>query len=38
MCSSCIHLSLFILLIGKLAGATLSDPKEAGIKTNCNDR
>jgi hypothetical protein len=25
-------------LIGKLAGATFLDPKEAGIKTNRNDK
>jgi hypothetical protein len=25
-------------LIGKLAGATFPDAKEAGIKTNCNDK
>jgi hypothetical protein len=30
--SSCDHLPLFILLFGKLADASLPDPKEAGIK------
>ncbi len=33
LCFSCVHLPLFILLIGKLAGATFPDPKEA-VKKN----
>jgi hypothetical protein len=32
LCSSCIYLPLFILLIGKLAGALFSESKEAGMK------
>jgi hypothetical protein len=28
--SSCIHLPLFVLLIGKLVGTSFPDPKEAG--------
>ncbi len=32
LCSSCVHLPLFILLIGKLAGTTFPDPKEPGIE------
>jgi hypothetical protein len=29
LCLSCVHLPLFILLIGKLADATFPDPKRA---------
>ncbi len=32
LCLSCVHLPLFILLIGKLANATFPDPKEPGIE------
>jgi hypothetical protein len=30
LCLSCVHLPLFILLIGKLVGTSFPDPKEAG--------
>ncbi len=30
LCLSCIHLPLFILLIGTLVGTSFPDPKEAG--------
>jgi hypothetical protein len=30
LCSSCVHLPLFILLIGKLVGTSFPDPKETG--------
>jgi hypothetical protein len=36
--SSCVHLSSFLLLFGKLAGASFPQSKEAGKKTNCNDK
>jgi hypothetical protein len=32
LCSSSVHLPLFILLIGKLACATFPESKEAGIE------
>jgi hypothetical protein len=30
LCSSCVHLPLFILLIGNFVGTSSPDPKEAG--------
>jgi hypothetical protein len=38
LCSSCVHLPLFILLIGKLVGATFPDAKKQAQKTNRNDK
>ncbi len=37
LCSSSIHLLLFIVLFGKLSSTSFSVPKKQAQKTNCND-